>query len=741
MTRPSAAPEHIETVPLAQALSERYLAYALSTITARSLPDVRDGLKPVQRRLLYAMLQLRLDPAGGYKKCARVVGDVIGKFHPHGDQSVYDALVRLAQDFAQRYTLVEGQGNFGNVDGDNPAAMRYTESRLTRYAMALLDGIDQDTVDFRPTYDGSEDEPVVLPAAVPNLLANGATGIAVGMATSILPHNVGELCDALLFMLGRPADAPRPTASELMKFVPGPDLPTGGIITESPAAIQHAYTTGRGGFRLRARYTVEQLPLGQYRIIVDQIPFQVQKSRLIEDIAEQLMAKKLPLLADLRDESTDQIRIVLVPRARTVEPELLMEQLFRASDLEVRLSLNLNVLDATGTPRVMGLAEVLQSWLDHRMIVLERRSRYRLGKIEDRLHILEGYLKAFLDIDEVIRIIREEDEPKPALMKRFELTEIQAEAILNLRLRNLRRLEEMDLRKEHADLEAEKAKLDRLLADPKLRRKALADEVKASRKAFADPRRTQFGTAPVIEPERFEAQVERFPVTILLSQHNWIRTVRGHQQDLSEQKYKEGDAARFALEAQTTDRLLVFAADGKMFTVPVDRLPGGRGTGEPLSLFADIAKGVPIIDAAVFRPDGRMVVATKAGRGFLVEESSIVASTKAGKQIVDLDEGDQLVKVVPVAGDHLAVLGSHRRLLVFPLDQLKTLGRGKGVQLMKLHSAAVVDVAVIDPKAGFTWQTGSRQRREECTTWIGERAQSGRATPVGFPKDLSFTRS
>ncbi len=741
MTRSSAVPEQIETIPLAQALSERYLAYALSTITARSLPDVRDGLKPVQRRLLYAMLQLRLDPAGGYKKCARVVGDVIGKFHPHGDQSVYDALVRLAQDFAQRYTLVEGQGNFGNIDGDNPAAMRYTESRLTKYAMALLDGIDQDTVDFRPTYDGSEEEPVILPAAVPNLLANGATGIAVGMATSILPHNVGELCEALLFMLGRPAEAPLPTASELMKFVPGPDLPTGGIMTESPAAIQQAYATGRGGFRLRARYQVEQLPLGQYRIIVDQIPYQVQKSRLIEDIAEQLMAKKLPLLADLRDESTDQIRIVLVPRARTVEPELLMEQLFRASDLEVRLSLNLNVLDATGTPRVMGLAEVLQSWLDHRMVVLVRRSRYRLGKIDDRLHLLEGYLKAFLDIDEVIRIIREEDEPKPALMQRLDLTEIQAEAILNLRLRNLRRLEEMELRKEHAELEAEKAKLTRLLDDPKLRRKALADEVKASRKTFADPRRTQFGTAPVIEPERFEAQVERFPVTVLLSQHNWIRTVRGHQLDLSDQKYKEGDAARFALEAQTSDRLLVFAADGRRFTIPGDRLPGGRGTGEPLSLFVDITKGVPILDVAVHRPDGRLVVATKAGRGFVVDESAVVASTKAGKQVVDLDEGDQLVKVIPVTADHLAILGSHRRLLVFPLDQLKTLARGKGVQLMKLHSAAVVDIATIDPAQGFTWQTGSRQRREECTAWLGERTQSGRNTPVGFPKDLEFTRA
>ena len=741
MTRPAAEYDRTDPVPLAQALSERYLAYALSTITSRSLPDVRDGLKPVQRRVLFAMLQLRLDPAGGYKKCARVVGDVIGKFHPHGDQSVYDALVRLAQDFAQRYTLVEGQGNFGNIDGDNPAAMRYTESRLTKYAMALLDGIDQDTVDFRPTYDGSEEEPVILPAAVPNLLANGATGIAVGMATSILPHNVGELCDALLFMLGRPADSQPPTASELMRFVPGPDLPTGGILIESEAAIAQAYTTGRGGFRLRARWQVEQLPLGQYRIVVDQIPFQVQKSRLIEDIAEQLLAKKLPLLADLRDESTDQIRIVLVPRARTIEPELLMEQLFRATDLETRLSLNLNVLDASGTPKVMGLGQVLAAWLDHRMMVLERRSRHRLSKIDDRLHILEGYLKAFLDIDEVIRIIREEDEPKPALVARFEITEIQADAILNLRLRNLRRLEEMDLRKEHATLDAEKDRLTRLLADPKLRRKALADEVKASKKAFGDPRRTAFGTAPIIEPERIEAQIERFSVTVLLSQANWIRTARGHQLDLAEQRYKEGDAARFALEAQSSDRLLIFAADGRVLTVPIDRLPGGRGTGEPLSLFADLPKGVAIVDAIVHRPGGRLVVATRSGRGFVLEESAAVASTKAGKQVVDLDAGDRLEKIVPVSGDHLAVLGSHRRLLVFPLDQLKSLARGKGVQLMKLHSAALVDVATIGKDGGFVWQTGSRQRREEITTWLGERAHSGRATPVGFPKDLAFTRA
>ena len=740
MTRHVAEQDRSEPIPLAQALSERYLAYALSTITSRSLPDVRDGLKPVQRRVLFAMLQLRLDPAGGYKKCARVVGDVIGKFHPHGDQSVYDAMVRLAQDFAQRYTLVEGQGNFGNIDGDNPAAMRYTESRLTKYAMALLDGIDQDTVEFRPTYDGSEEEPVVLPGAVPNLLANGATGIAVGMATSILPHNIGELCQALLFMLGRPADSPAPTVSELLRHIPGPDLPTGGILIDGPQSIAQAYRTGRGGFRLRSRWQVEQLPLGQYRIIVDQIPFQVQKSRLIEDIAEQLLAKKLPLLADLRDESTDQIRIVLVPRARTIEPELLMEQLFRTTDLETRLSLNLNVLDATGTPKVMGLGEVLQAWLDHRMIVLQRRSSYRLGKINDRLHILAGYLKAFLDIEEVIRIIREEDEPRSALMRRFDITDIQSDAILNLRLRNLRRLEEMELRNEHAKLDTEKQRLSRLLADPKARRKALADEVKASRKAFADSRRTTFGTAPVIEAERMEAQVERFPVTVLLSQHNWIRMVRGHELDLAEQRYKEGDVARFALEAQTGDRLLIFAADGRMLTLPVDRLPSGRGTGEPLSVFIDLAKGVAIVDVIVFQSGKKLAVATRAGRGFIVEQDAVVASTRSGKQIVDLDDEDQLEKVIVVSGDHLAVLGSHRRMLVFPLGQVKILSRGKGVQLIKLHSAALLDIATIDPRQGFVWQTGSRQRREECTAWMGERGRSGRATPVGFPKDLGFTR-
>ena len=741
MTPPVATPERIEVVPLSTALSERYLAYALSTITARSLPDVRDGLKPVQRRLLYAMLQLRLDPAGGFKKCARVVGDVIGKFHPHGDQSVYDALVRLAQEFAQRYPLVDGQGNFGNVDGDNAAAMRYTEGRLTKFAMALLDGIDDDTVDLRPTYDGSEREPVVLPAAVPNLLANGASGIAVGMATSILPHNLGELCDALLFMLARSPKEPPVEAQELLRFIPGPDLPTGGVLVESASSIAQSYATGKGGFRLRARWQVERLAQGQYQVIVTEIPYQVQKSRLIEAIAEQLVAKKLTLLGDLRDESTDQIRIVLVPRARTVEPELLMEQLFRSSDLEVRLSLNLNVLDASGAPRVMSLPQVLQAWLDHRMEVLQRRSRHRLGVIGDRLHILEGYLKAYLDIDEVIRIIREEDHPKPALIARFELSDIQAEAILNLRLRNLRRLEEMELRKEHDTLSAEQAKLTRLLEDANLRRKVLADEVKLARKQHADRRRTILEDMPVIEAERLEVPVERLPVTVVLSQQNWIRSIRGHQVAKDEIRYKEGDEARFVIEAQNTDKLLVWMEDGKVFTIPVDRLPSGRGTGEPLSLLADVPKGVKVLDATILRPGARLALATRAGRGFVTEEASAAASTRAGKQVVDLDPNDRLVRVCPVTGDHLAVLGSHRRLLVFPLEQLKVLGRGKGVQLMKLHSAEIADIASVDGAKGFVWQQGSRQRREELTAWLGDRASSGRNTPVGFPKDLAFTRT
>src|SRR5919205_723951 len=694
----------IEPVGLREALEERYLAYALSTIMHRALPDVRDGLKPVHRRLLYAMRQLRLDPGAGFKKSARVVGDVIGKFHPHGDQAVYDALVRLAQDFAQRYPLVDGQGNFGNVDGDNAAAMRYTESRLTPVAMALLDGIDEDAVDFRPTYDGSEREPLVLPAAFPNLLPKGPAGIAVGMATSIPPHNAGELLSALAWMAGRPIGARQPTAEELLRHVKGPDLPTGGVILDGEAALAEAYRTGRGSFRVRAHYEVERLSHGQYQVVVTEMPYQVQKSRLVERVAELLNQKKLPFLADVRDESAETIRLVFVPRSRTVAPEVLMEQLFRATDLEVRLGLNINVLDAAGVPRVMGLAEVLEAYLAHRMEVLVRRSRHRLAKVEDRLEVLEGYLKAFLDLDEVIRIIREEDEPKAALMRRFELTDRQAEAILNLRLRNLRRLEEMELEAERDRLLAERAALQALLADEGRRRARLKEEFQAARKQFGNGplgrRRTRFALAPMIDAAALEEPVERYPVTVVCSRLGWIRAIRGAVENPDEIKYKEGDAARFLVPAQSTDKLLLVVSDGRVFTLSADKLPGGRGQGEPLSLLVDLAKGVEIVALRVHRPEGRLLLATKAAFGFIAPEAELVAQTRAGKQVVNLGDGDRVLTVVPAEGDHAAVIGSNRKVLLFPLSELPEQARGKGVTLQRYQDGSLSDIATVELAKG-----------------------------------------
>jgi topoisomerase IV subunit A len=741
----SRATAEILPIPLKDALSERYLAYALSTITARSLPDVRDGLKPVQRRILYAMLQLRLDPAGGFKKCARVVGDVIGKFHPHGDVAVYDALVRLAQDFAQRYPLVDGQGNFGNIDGDNPAAMRYTESRLTAVAMALLEGIDQDAVDFRDNYDGSDSEPVVLPAAFPNLLANGAAGIAVGMATNIPPHNAGELLSALVWMVGRPQGAARPTVEEVLRHVHGPDLPTGGLLVEPAAGIAEAYRTGRGSFRLRARWEREELAYGQYQVVVTEIPYQVQKGRLIERLAELLAQKKLPLLADLRDESTEAVRLVLVPRSRSVTPELLMEQLFRQSELEVRLSLNLNVLDAAGVPRVMSLGEALEAFLAHRMEVLVRRSRHRLAKVMDRLEVLEGYLKAFLDLDEVIRIIREEDEPKPALMARFELTDRQAEAILNLRLRNLRKLEEMELAAERTKLVEERQALEALLAEDGhgLRRARLKEEFQAAKKQFGGgplgKRRTELADAPTIAPELLEEPVERFPVTIVCSKLGWIRVVRGAVETAAELKYKEGDGERFVIPAQSSDRLLVLAADGRVYTLSVDRLPVGRGQGEPLSLAIDLEKGVEIVDLRVHRPEGRLVFATRKGFGFVAEEAEIVAQTRAGRQVVNLTAGDGLLAAVPVEGDHVALVGGNRKLLIFPVAELPVQARGKGVTLMKLKGAELADLRTLDLAQGLSWSANGRERRvTDLAAWRGPRAGAGKMVPTGFPRNNRF---
>ncbi|MCX8099781.1 MAG: DNA topoisomerase IV subunit A [Geminicoccaceae bacterium] len=735
--------ERIEPIDFSQALGERYLAYALSTITARSLPDLRDGLKPVQRRLLWAMLQLRLDPASGFKKCARVVGDVIGKFHPHGDVAVYDALVRLAQHFAQRYPLVEGQGNFGNIDGDGAAAMRYTEARLTPVAMALLDGIDQETVDFRPTYDGSEQEPVVLPAAFPNLLANGATGIAVGMATSIPPHNAGELLDALAWMLGRPTDAPRPSAEELLRFVRGPDLPTGGIIVEPAASLAEAYRTGRGSLRLRARWQREDLPYGQYQIVVTEIPWQVQKSRLVERLAELLAAKRLPLLADLRDESTDEVRLVLVPKSRSVPPEALMEQLFKLAELEVRLAINMNVLDARGVPRVMGLAELLEGYLAHRMEVLERKSRFRLRQIADRLELLDGYLKIFLDIDRVIRIIREEDEPKPALMAAFALNDRQAEAILNLRLRNLRRLEEEGLRKEAQELRHERAELEHLLADEGARRKKLRAEMLEAKKRFGGgvlgARRTGFAEPPALAPELLEVPVERYPVTVLLSEKGWVRTLKGKLEPGTEVRYKEGDGPRFTLEGQSTDKLLILTADGKAYTLPVDKLPGGRGTGEPLSLFLDLAKAVPIVAARILRPEGKLVLATRKGLGFIAPEAAIAAQTRAGRQVVNLAEGDALLVAAPVEGDLVAVAGTNHKLLVFPLAELPEQARGRGVMLMRLKGAELADLVTTTAEQGIAWRMGEQLRQHrDLAGFQGKRGGAGRMAPRGFPKDHRF---
>jgi topoisomerase-4 subunit A len=746
MSRATAAAAPIVPVPLKDALSERYLAYALSTITARSLPDVRDGLKPVQRRIVYAMLALRLDPSGGFKKCARVVGDVIGKFHPHGDVAVYDALVRLAQDFAQRYPLVDGQGNFGNVDGDNPAAMRYTESRLTAVAMALLDGIDEDAVDFRDNYDGSDTEPVVLPAAFPNLLANGAAGIAVGMATSIPPHNAGELLAALTWMAGRPQGAARPTIEELLRHIQGPDLPTGGVLVEGAASIAEAYRTGRGSFRVRARWAKEELGYGQYQVVVTEIPYQVQKGRLVERLAELLAQKKLPLLADLRDESTEAVRLVLVPRSRAVTPELLMEQLFRLTELEVRLPLNMNVLDAAGVPRVMSLAEVLEAYLAHRMQVLVRRSRHRLAKVLDRLEVLEGYLKAFLDLDEVIRIIREEDEPKPVLMARFELTDRQAEAILNLRLRNLRKLEEMELNAERARLDEERRSLVDLLADQGegLRRARLKEQFLAARKQFGGgplgKRRTSLAEAPVIAPQLLEEPVERYPVTIVCSRLGWIRVARGQVENPAELKYKEGDGERFILPAQSTDRLLALAADGRVYTLAVDRLASGRGHGEPLSLAIDLEKGVEIVDLRVHRPDGRLMLATRRGFGFVAEEREIAAQTRAGRQVVNLTAGDSVLAAVPVEGDHLALAGTNRKLLIFPVSELPIQARGKGVTLMRLKGAELAGLRTLDLADGLSWSVGGRERRvADLAAWRGPRAGSGRMAPPGFPKSNRFS--
>jgi len=703
---------------------------------ARSLPDVRDGLKPVHRRLLWAMRQLRLEPGQGYKKCARVVGDVIGQYHPHGDASIYEALVRLAQDFAQRYPLIDGQGNFGNIDGDNAAAMRYTESRLTQVAQALMADIQNDTVDFRPTYDGEGEEPVVLPASFPNLLANGSTGIAVGMATSIPPHNIVELCDAIRLLIAQP-DAP---TAALVEHVRGPDFPTGGVLVESPAAIIDAYETGRGSFRLRARWIKEMLPLGAYQIVVTEIPYLVPKARLVEKIAQLLEEKKLPLLGDMREESAETVRLVLEPKSRNVDPDVLMESLFRATDLETRIPLNLNVLDADGVPRVMSLGAALKAFIAHRQVVLGRRSRARQAEIEKRLRLLEGYLIVYLNIDEVIRIIRFEDRPKQELIARFGLTDEQAESILNLRLRALHKLEQLAIEQEKAGLEQELAAIRQLLGSEKQQFAVIDREILDLRKQFGPDtllgkRRTEIGSPPgdVVVP--IHALVEREPVTVLCSEKGWIRTVKGHNIAVAEQRWKEGDGPRFAVESQTTDRVLVFASTGRFYTLSVDKLPGGRGMGEPLKLMIDLPNEAEILALLPYRSGGKLVLIASDGRGFIVAEDEALAQTRAGKQVMNPGDGALAAWCLPVTGDAVALLGENRKLLVLPVAEIPEMTRGRGVTLQKFKDGALADARMIKFADGFSWAAGTRTRSEpDLTPWKTGRASAGRMAPLGFPQ-------
>jgi topoisomerase-4 subunit A len=732
----------IRNVDFAEALGERYLSYALSTIMSRSLPDVRDGLKPVHRRILHAMRQLRLDPASGYKKCARVVGDVIGKFHPHGELAVYDALVRLAQDFSQRYPLVDGQGNFGNIDGDNAAAMRYTESRLSAVAQAMLEGIDEDAVDFRSTYDGEDEEPVVLPGRFPNLLANGASGIAVGMATSIPPHNVGELCAALLHLIDHPACA----AGELTDRVRGPDFPTGGVLVEPPENLRQAYETGRGSFRLRARWTTEPMGHGLYRIAVTEVPFQVQKGRLVEKIAGLLEEKKLPLLADVRDESTEDVRLILEPKTRNVDAEMLMEQLFRLTELETRVPLNLNVLDPFGVPRVMNLKEALQAFLDHRRVVLLRRSRHRLAAVARRMEILRGQIIVYVNLDEVIRIIREGDDPKAEMIARWELSEVQAEAILNMRLRALRRLEEIEIRKELDGLSAEEGRLTRLLASEKRQWQAVAKEVAETAAEFGGDtplgrRRTEIGAVPPAIEIAVEALIEREAVTVLCSEKGWIRAVRGHNVSPAEQKYKDGDRPRFAVNAETTDRLIVFGTTGRFYTIPVDRLPGGRGHGEPLRLMIDLPNEHDIVAMFPYRPDMELLVIASDGRGFVVDGEEAVAQTRAGKQVLTpAERAVARVCIQAEGGDAVAFVGDNRRMLIVKLDEIPLMARGRGVILQRYKSGGLADAKVFRLADGLSWRQGENRSRTESDlgSWLGARGAAGRLVPNGFPRSNRF---
>ena len=750
--------------PLRRALGDRYLTYALSTIMHRALPDARDGLKPVHRRILYAMSRLRLTATGGFLKSAKISGDTMGDFHPHGDAAIYDAMARLAQDFNVRYPLVDGQGNFGNIDGDNPAASRYTEARMTAVAEAMLQGMDENAVDFRPNYDGRLTEPAVLPAQFPNLLANGSSGIAVGMATNIPPHNIAELCDACIHLIKTP-DCRDDT---LLKFVPGPDFPTGGIIVEPAENIATAYRTGKGGFRLRCRWEVEDLGRGQWQIVVTEIPYQVQKSKLIEKIAEAIQTKKIPILADVRDESADDVRMILEPRSKNVDPEVLMGMMYRSSDLEVRFSLNMNVLIDGVTPKVCSMKEVLRAFVDHRREVLQRRSVHRMEKIDHRLEVLEGFIVAFLNLDRVIDIIRYDDDPKSALMREDwskshvramdekdyvspppaegELSEVQVDAILNMRLRSLRRLEELELLREQSELMEERAGLEDLLESEDLQWDHIIDQLRETKKQFGKDyeggaRRTTFAEAGEIEEVPLEAMIDREPITVVCSQMGWIRAMTGHIDLARELKFKDGDGPRFIFHAETTDRLLAFGSNGRFYTISAANLPGGRGMGEPLRLMVDLPNEAQIVDLFIHHPDRKLLVASSAGDGFVVGENDVVAQTRTGKQVLNVKGEVAALVCKPISGDKVATVGENRKVLVFALDELPEMGRGKGVRLQKYKDGGLSDATTFDSAEGLSWldPAGRTRTETELAEWSGKRASAGRMAPRGFPRDNKFT--
>ena len=732
--------EKIKDVQLAEELSKRYLSYAMSTIVSRSLPDVRDGLKPVHRRLLYAMRQLHLDPKSGFKKCARVVGDVIGKYHPHGDSAVYGAMVRLAQDFSVRYPLVDGQGNFGNIDGDGAAAMRYTEARLTEFAIAMMEGLNDNAVDFMETYDGEESEPVVMPSMVPNLLCNGSAGIAVGMATNIPPHNLSEVCDALLYLIENPECEIEP----LVRKIKGPDFPTGGYIIDKFENILDAYRQGKGVFRIRAKWEKEDLGHGQYQIVITEIPYMVPKAKLVEKIASLLLEKKIPLLSDIRDEFSHDIRIVLEPKSRLVDAGLLMEHLFKQTDLESRFNLNMNVLDSDGVPRVMSIKEVLREFLNHRHTVLIRRTNYRLEKINYRLEILSGYLIAYLNLDRIIQIIREEDDPKAVMMKEFKLTDNQSEAILNMKLRSLRKLEESQIREEYDELSEEKAGLEELLGDEGKRWLAIAAEIRQMKEKFGKKtalgrRRTEFSEVAEEIEVPLEALIEKEPITVILSQKGWIRSLKGHVSLTDEFKFKDDDALQIALHAQTTDKLVIMDSSGKFFNVAANEIPSGRGFGQPLRLMIDVANNDEVVSMFVFEPKASYLIASKRGYGFIIDENHIIAQTRNGRKIMNVSEGDAAMFCLKVTGDMVAIVGDNRKLLVFKSEEIPTLARGRGVGLQKYKDGGLSDIQFFNEANGFSFnRSGGVSTEKELLTWLGHRAQVGKLVPFGFPKNNKF---